>query len=39
MPLRVCDNLVFQDDNHIATAMSLALVPELEPVIPWVLEG
>lgn len=31
--LRFRNVLVFQDDNHITTAASLALVPELEPII------
>ncbi|MEL7208005.1 MAG: acyltransferase family protein, partial [Actinomycetota bacterium] len=31
--LRFRNVLVFQDDNHITTAASLALVPELEPIV------
>lgn len=37
--LRTRDTLVFQDDNHITTTASLALIPELEPVVLSALGG
>lgn len=37
--LRFRGNLVFQDDNHITTATSLALVPEVEAIVLQAVGG